>query len=46
MTLSSEEAEKKVTNLRNKEVEKLLFQPFIDKLNVKKSNQTTLFQYM
>ena len=43
---SNEDAEKKVTNLRNKEVEKLLFQPFIDKLVVKKNNQNTLFRYM
>ena len=43
---SSEDAEKKVTNLRNKEVEKLLFQPFIDKLVVKKNGQNTLFKYM
>ena len=44
--MSREDAEKKVANLRNKEVEKLLFQPFIDKLTVKKNNQSTLFQYM
>ena len=43
---TKEDAEKKVANLRNKEVEKLLFQPFIDKLTVKKNNQNTLFKYM
>ena len=43
-TLGREDAEKKVANLRNKEVEKLLFKPVIDKLNVKKNNQNTLFQ--
>ena len=45
-TQTKEDAEKKVANLRNKEVEKLLFQPFIDKLTVKKNNQNTLFKYM
>jgi hypothetical protein len=45
-TLGRDDAEKKVANLRNKEVEKLLFKPVIDKLNVKKNSQNTLFQYM
>ena len=44
--MSREDAEKKVANLRNKEVERLLFQPFIDRLTVKKNNQNTLFKYV
>jgi len=45
-TLSHEEAEKKILALRNKEVERLLFKPFIDKLTVQQAGQGTLFAYM
>ena len=45
-TMSKEEAEKKETNLRNKEVEVLLFEKYLKKINNVKNSQLSIMSFM
>ncbi len=45
-TLSKEDAEKKETNLRNKEVEQLLFEKYLKKINNSRNNQISIMTFM
>ena len=45
-SLPKEEAEKKETNMRNKEVETLLFERYLKKINNYKNSQLSIISFM
>ena len=45
-TLTKDEAEKKEAKLRNKEVEQLLFEKYLKKIDNSKNNQLSIMSFM